>query len=40
VTALDVLGISIIEKSQSDGYIKISLEDKKSRDDGFFFKFI
>jgi outer membrane protein assembly factor BamC len=36
VTALDILGISIIEKSQSDGYIQISLEDKKSRDDGFF----
>ncbi len=36
VTALDVLGINIIEQSQSDGYIQISLDDKDPRDNGFF----
>jgi outer membrane protein assembly factor BamC len=36
VTALDILGINIIDQKQSDGYIKISLNDKENRDDGFF----
>jgi outer membrane protein assembly factor BamC len=36
VTALDILGINIIEQKQSDGYIKISLDDEDISDGGFF----
>ena len=36
LTALDILGVNIIEQKQSDGYIKISLDNEATRDDGFF----
>ena len=36
MTALDILGINIIEQKQSDGYIQISLNDNEASDDGFF----
>ena len=36
VTALDILGINIIEQNQSDGYIQISLDGKETSNDGFF----
>jgi outer membrane protein assembly factor BamC len=38
VTALDILGINIIEQNQSDGYIQISLDGKETSNDGFFSK--
>ena len=36
VTALEILGINIIEQKQSDGYIQISLDGKETSNDGFF----
>jgi uncharacterized lipoprotein len=36
VTALDILGVNIIKQSQADGYIQVSLDDKKQGNDGFF----
>lgn len=36
VTALEILGINIIEKNQSDGYVKILLGDTEASNDGFF----